>query len=87
MALRSTIYKAQLAVADVDRGYYADHALTVARHPSETSERMMVRVLAFALHASERLVVDIAGSGSVRYTGDPKDITRNIHGSGTVAPL
>lgn len=39
------------------------------------------------VHASERLVVDIAGSGSVRYTGDPKDITRNIHGSGTIAPL
>ena len=55
MALRSTIYKAQLAVADVDRGYYADHALTLARHPSETEERMMVRVLAFALHASEAL--------------------------------
>ena len=55
MALRSTIYKAQLAVADVDRGYYADHALTPARHPSETEERMMVRVLAFALHASEAL--------------------------------
>ena len=55
MALRSTIYKAQLAVADVDRGYYADHALTLARHPSETEERMMVRVLAFALHASESL--------------------------------
>ena len=55
MALKSTIYKAELSIADVDRGYYADHALTVARHPSETSERMMVRVLAFALHASEQL--------------------------------
>ena len=55
MALKSTIFKINLNVADMDRGYYADHALTVARHPSETSERMMVRVLAFALHASERL--------------------------------
>jgi uncharacterized protein YaeQ len=55
MAQRSTVYKAELAVADVDRGYYADHPLTVARHPSETEERMMVRVLAFALHASEAL--------------------------------
>ena len=53
--LKSTIFKINLNVADMDRGYYADHALTVARHPSETSERMMVRVLAFALHASERL--------------------------------
>jgi len=55
MALKSTIFKINLNVADMDRGYYADHALTVARHPSETSERMMVRVLAFALNASDRM--------------------------------
>ena len=55
MALRSTIHKAQLSVADLDRGYYADHALTLARHPSETEERLMVRVLAFALHADPAL--------------------------------
>ena len=55
MALKSTIYKAELQVADMDRNYYADHALTVACHPSETAERMMVRVLVFALHAHERL--------------------------------
>lgn len=51
MALKSTIYKAQLQIADMDRQVYADHALTLARHPSETDERMMVRLLAFALHA------------------------------------
>jgi uncharacterized protein YaeQ len=39
----------------MDRGYYGDHNLTIARHPSETDERMMARVLAFALHAGERL--------------------------------
>jgi uncharacterized protein YaeQ len=55
LALKSTIFKADLAVADIDRGYYGDHALTLARHPSETDERMMVRLLAFALHADERL--------------------------------
>ena len=55
MALKSTIFKADLSVADVDRGIYGDHALTLARHPSETDERMMVRLLAFALHAHERL--------------------------------
>lgn len=55
MALPSTVYKAQLQVADMDRHYYADHALTVACHPSETLERMMVRVLAFALHADDML--------------------------------
>lgn len=55
MALKATIYKVALSVADVDRGYYADHPLTIARHPSETDERMMIRVLAFALNAGERL--------------------------------
>lgn len=51
MALKSTIFKAQLAVADIDHGYYADHSLTMARHPSETDERMMVRLAALALKA------------------------------------
>ena len=55
MALKATIFRAELSVADIDRGYYADHALTLARHPSETDERMMVRLLAFALFAGERL--------------------------------
>ena len=55
MALKATIFKAELRIADVDRGYYQDHALTIARHPSETDERMMVRVLAFALHAHDAL--------------------------------
>lgn len=49
MALKATIYKAQLQIADMDRNVYADHALTLARHPSETEERLMVRLLAFAL--------------------------------------
>jgi len=57
MAIRSTIHKAELAIADIDRGYYADHALTVARHPSETEQRLMVRILAFMLNADERLAM------------------------------
>jgi uncharacterized protein YaeQ len=55
MAEKSTILKVALEVADVDRGYYGSHALTLARHPSETDERTMVRLLAFALFAGERL--------------------------------
>lgn len=51
MALKSTIFKASLSVADIDHNYYADHALTLARHPSETDERMMVRLVALALNA------------------------------------
>ena len=55
MALKATIFKADLHVSDLDRRYYGDHTLTIARHPSETDERMMVRLLAFALHAHEAL--------------------------------
>ena len=55
MALKSTIFKASLSVSDLDRHYYGEHALTLARHPSETDERMMVRLMAFALFADPRL--------------------------------
>lgn len=55
MALNSTIYKVELQISDMDRHYYATHALTLARHPSETEERLMVRLLAFALYADDRL--------------------------------
>lgn len=55
MALGAMVYKTELSVADITRGYYADHALSLARHPSETEERLMVRLLAFALHADEAL--------------------------------
>ncbi len=55
MALRSTIFKAEVQIADMDRHHYATHSLIIARHPSETDERMMVRVLAFALYADEAL--------------------------------
>ena len=55
MAIKSTLYNAELQIANMDRHYYADHQLTIARHPSETDERMMVRVAAFALFAQERL--------------------------------
>jgi len=56
MAPNATIFKALLHIADVDRHYYEDHPLTLARHPSETDERMMVRLLAFAFHAHEALL-------------------------------
>lgn len=55
MALKATIVKADLQISDLDRGYYASHGLTLAQHPSETETRLMVRVLAFALFAHERL--------------------------------
>ena len=55
MAANATVFRAELQVSDMDRHYYATHALTLARHPSETDERLMMRLLAFALFADERL--------------------------------
>lgn len=55
MALKATIFKAELAIADMDRHYYETHQLTLARHPSENDERMMLRLVAFALNASNQL--------------------------------
>jgi uncharacterized protein YaeQ len=56
MALKSTIYKIDLNIADMDRQYYAQHNLTLAKHPSETDERVMVRLIAFTLFANESLI-------------------------------
>ena len=55
MALKSTIYKADCQISDIDRGYYQSHNLTIALHPSETEERMMARLLAFMMNAGEQL--------------------------------
>jgi uncharacterized protein YaeQ len=75
MALKSTIFKASLSVADIDHGYYADHALTLARHPSETDERMMVRLVALALNAYQLQSV-CKGDGTLAFgagLSDPND--------------
>src|SRR6187431_3153068 len=50
MAIKATIYKASVQLADMDRNHYGDYEVTIARHPSETDERMLVRLLAFALN-------------------------------------
>ncbi|MDD3266722.1 MAG: YaeQ family protein [Burkholderiales bacterium] len=55
MAIKPTVFKMSMQIADMDRHYYNDHLLTIAQHPSETDERMMVRILAFALNANENL--------------------------------
>ena len=55
MAQNATIHKVELSISDMDRHYYEAHKLTVAKHPSETDERLMVRIVAFALSANERL--------------------------------
>jgi uncharacterized protein YaeQ len=78
VALKSTIYKAQVAVADIDHGYYADHALTIARHPSETDERMMIRLAALALNAHKLQTVcngdATLGFGGGLSTPDESDV-------------
>lgn len=56
MALKSTIFRLNLSVSDLDQNYYQDHALTLARHPSETDLRMILRIAVFALNAHENLV-------------------------------
>lgn len=55
MALGATVYKATIDVSDLDRDSYGNYVLTIARHPSETEERLMLRVLAFCRLAGERL--------------------------------
>lgn len=71
MAIKATIFKAELHVADMERNYFQTHQLTIARHPSETDERMMVRLLAFALHAHEYLAF-----GKGLSTDDEPDLWR-----------
>jgi len=66
MATKSTIFKASLQIADIDNSYYADHALTLARHPSETDERMMVRLCALALQAHQLQSV-CGGDGTMAF--------------------
>jgi uncharacterized protein YaeQ len=66
LALKSTIFKANVSIADIDHGYYADHPLTLARHPSETDERMMIRLAALALNA-HRLQTDCGGDGVLAF--------------------
>lgn len=77
MALKATIFKAELQVADMDRNYYGNHALTLARHPSETDERMMLRLLAFALNAHEAL----AFGGGLSTEDEPDLWLRDLTGA------
>lgn len=55
MASNSKICKLTISLSDIDRNYYDTLNLTVAQHPSETVERMMVRILVFCINAGERL--------------------------------
>ncbi len=78
VALKATVFKVDLQIADMDRHYYQNHALTLARHPSETDERMMVRLLAFALYASESLAFGKGLSAEDEPALAQKDLTGAI---------
>ena len=71
VALKSTVFRAELTISDLDREFYETFSLTLARHPSETDERMMIRLLAFALEADERLAF-----GGGLSTDDEPDLWR-----------
>lgn len=55
MAEKATVCKANITLSDMDRNYYGEVNLTIAQHPSETAERLMVRLLAFCYCAHENL--------------------------------
>lgn len=77
MALKATIYKAELTLSDLDRHYYATQALTVALHPSETEARMMLRLMAYALNAHD----DLAFTRGISSTDEPDLWQRNADGT------
>jgi len=76
MALKSTIYKAELQIANMDCDYYQDHLLTIAKHPSETDERMMLRILVFALNAHH----DLAFTRGLSTDNEPDLWQKNLSG-------
>lgn len=78
MALRASIHKATLQISDIDRGHYEAHSLTIARHPSETDERMMVRLFAYAQHANDLLAFGKGLSTQEEPDLWEKDLTNKI---------
>lgn len=76
MATKATVFKAQLQIADMTRHYYQDHSLTLAQHPSENNARLMVRLLAFALNASDSL----SFARGLSAEGEPELCERSLNG-------
>lgn len=78
MAQKSTVFRAELQLSDMNRGYYKSHTITIARHPSETDERMMMRILAFIVYASD----DLTFAQGLTDSNEPdlweKDLTGSI---------
>lgn len=78
MAIKATIFRVELNIADIDRNYFHDHKLTIARHPSENDVRMMARIVAFVLNAHEDLIFTQGVSSGDEPDLWRKDLTGNI---------
>jgi len=78
MALKSTVCKADVQISNMDTHYYAQHSLTLAQHPSETDERLMLRILAFMLHASDNLEFGKGLSNEEEAALWEKDLTDHV---------
>jgi uncharacterized protein YaeQ len=77
MALGATIYVFKIDLADSDRGVYQPLELRVARHPSETEDHLLTRVLAYCLEYTE----GIAFSNGLFDSDQPTIAVRDLTGS------
>jgi len=78
MGTKATVYKAELEISDIDRGYYATHNLTLAQHPSENDRRLMARLIVFALFAEEGLEFGRGLSNEEEPTLWQRDLTGRV---------
>jgi len=76
MALSATIHSFAIRLADADRGVYETLNLRVARHPSETEEYLLTRVLAYCLEYAE----GIGFSKGLSDTDEPAIAVRDLTG-------
>ncbi|MEV6337714.1 YaeQ family protein [Nocardia vinacea] len=77
MALSATLHNFAVQLADVDRGVYQELELRVARHPSETAEFMLTRLLAYCLEYEEGIAFS---DGGVSSTDEPAVLVRDLTG-------
>ena len=77
MALAATIYNFEIELADADRGVYEPLSLNVARHPSETAEHLVTRMLAYCLEFTE----GIGFSRGLAHPDDPAIAVRDLTGA------
>ena len=76
MALGATIHNFTVQLADIDRAVYQDLELRLARHPSETAEFMLTRLLAYCLEYQE----GIAFTEGVAAVDEPAVLVRDLTG-------